>query len=313
MSATSTPREVRTETYAYVFSGALEPIASVEPGEVVDIYTDDAFGSRVQSSSDLPSQVLDWPYVNPQTGPIFVEGAEPGDTLAVTILEIEPTRDFAVSAHIPEFGGLVGTAQTAMLNDPLPEQVFVYPLRDGGEVELPRGIVLPYRPFVGTIATAPALEALSTLTSGPSGGNMDVPDTGPGATVHLPVNVPGALFFTGDAHASQGDGELCGVACEIPARVRVSFELLKGRAIAWPRVVTDDELMAIGCARPLEDAARIAWRELIRWLVADHGFDTAEAYQLMTQAGRMRLGNMVDPQYTMVARIDRALLPVAEA
>lgn len=308
MSIGSAPAEVRVSEYAYVFTADLPPVARVAPGELVDIFTEDAFESRVQGPEDLPTQVLNWPYLNPQTGPIHVEGAEPGDTLAVTIHEIEPMRDFAVSALIPEFGGLVGTGATALLNEPLDEQVFIYPV-GGGTVSLPRGIEIPYAPFVGTIATAPEIEAISTLTPGPFGGNMDVPDTGPGATVHLPVKVPGAMFFTGDAHAAQGDGELCGVACEITARVRVSFEVIKGQEIAWPRIVTAEELMTVGSARPLEDAARIAWRELIRWLVADYGFGTEAAYQLLTQAGRMRLGNMVDPQYSMVARIERALLP----
>ena len=111
-------REIRTDRYSYVFSPYAEPIASVRPGETLDIYTEDAFGSRVQSTSDLPTQVLDFPKVNPQTGPIYVEGAEPGDTLAVEILEIEPTRDFAASAFIPYFGGLTATDKTALLNPP---------------------------------------------------------------------------------------------------------------------------------------------------------------------------------------------------
>jgi acetamidase/formamidase len=123
------------------------------------------------------------------------------------------------------------------------------------------------------------------------------------------VRVPGALFFTGDVHAAQGDGELCGVACEVTARVTLRFGLEKGKTIAWPRIESPTELMAVGSTRPLEDAARIAWVELITWLVADHGFDRWEAYQLLTQAGRMRVGNMVDPKYSMVARIDKRFLP----
>lgn len=299
---------ISTDQHSFVFSPYTEAIARVAPGDVVDILTDDAFSSLVQTESDLPSKVLNFPFVNPQTGPIWVEGAEKGDTLVVEILEIEPTRDFAASAHIPYFGGLTGTTATALLNEPLPERVFIYPLRDG-HVELPRGIRIPYAPFLGTIATAPEIEAISTLTPGTFGGNMDVADCCPGNTVRLPVNVPGALFYTGDAHAAQGDGELCGVACEITARVRLRFGLEKGRTIAWPRIESATELMTVGSARPLEDAARIAWVELIGWLVADHGFDKWEAYQLLTQAGTMRVGNMVDPQYSMVAKIAKGYLP----
>lgn len=308
MSAASTAREVRTDDYAYVLSQDLETLTTVAPGEVIDVFTEDAFGSAIRTTDDLPSRVLDWLRVNPLVGPIHVEGAEVGDTLAVTVHEIELTRDFAAGALIPGFGGLVASGNTPLLNDPLPEQVFIYPVADGA-VHLPRGIRVPCHPLIGTIATAPPLGALSALTSGPSGGNMDVPDIAPGATVLLPVNAPGACFFVGDVHAAQGDGELSGGSLEITARVRLSFDVVKGRAIGWPRIVTDEQLMAIGCGRPLEDAARAAWRELIGWLVADHGFETAEAYQLVTQAGRMRLGNLCAPQYTMVAKIDRALLP----
>jgi amidase len=304
--------EIRTTDYSYVFSPYAMPIATVQPGEVIDVYTEDAFGSRVQSIDDLPSQVLEFPKVNPQTGPIYVEGAKKGDSLAVHILEIEPTRDFVASAFIPYFGGLTATDKTALLNEPLPEQVFIYPLRDGA-VELPRQIRVPYAPFLGTLATSPELEAISTLVPGPFGGNMDVADVCPGNVVRLPVWVEGAYLYTGDAHAAQGDGELCGVACEMTARVRLRVELEKGKTISWPRIESETELMAVGSARPMEDAARIAWMELIRWLADDHGFEPLEAYQLLTQAGRMRVGNMVDPQYSMVAKLEKRYLGSASS
>jgi acetamidase/formamidase len=303
--------EVRTDRYCYVFGPYAEPIATVPSGALLDVYTDDAFGSRVQSEDDLPTRVLEWPYVNPQTGPIVVEGAEKGDTLVVEIIAIEPQRSFVASAHIPYFGGLTGTERTALLTDPLPEQAFIYPLRDG-HVELPRGIRIPYEPFLGTIATSPELEAIGTLVPGPFGGNMDVPDVCPGATVRLPVAVPGAYFYTGDAHAAQGDGELCGVACEMTARIRLRLSVEQGRPVKWPRIESETELMAVGSARPMEDAARIAWVELIDWLVADYGFERLEAYQLLTHAGRMRVGNMVDPLYSVAAKIERRFLPERE-
>lgn len=299
--------EIRTTQFSYVFSPYPEPLASVRPGDVLDVYTEDAFESRIQSTGDLPTRVLDFPKVNPQTGPIYVEGAAKGDTLVVEILEIEPTRDFVASAFIPYFGGLTATDKTALLNEPLPEQVFIYPLRDGA-VELPRGIRVPYEPFLGTLATAPEIEAISTLTPGPFGGNMDVADVCPGNVIRLPVSIEGAYLYLGDAHAAQGDGELCGVACEMTARTRLRVDLEQGKTIDWPRIESPTELMAVGSARPLEDAARIAWVELIRWLAADYGFEPLEAYQLLTQAGRMRVGNMVDPQYSMVAKLDKRYL-----
>jgi amidase len=307
-SDADTAVEIRTDEYSFVFGRYAEPIARVRPGQLVDVITDDAFGSRVDASTASLMSVLKFPYLNPQTGPIYIEGAQPGDTLVVKIIDIEFTRDYVVSAHIPYFGGLTNTDATALLNKPLPEKVYQYPLVDGF-VELPRGIKVPCSPFLGTFATAPEIEAISTLVPGPFGGNMDVPDVCPGNVVRLPVKVEGAYFYTGDVHAAQGDGELCGVACEVTARVRLEFAIESGKSIAWPRIESPTELMSVGSGRPMEDAARIAWTDLIRWLEADYGFEEFEAYQLLTQAGRMRIGNMVDPQYSLVAKIEKQFIP----
>ncbi len=188
-----------------------------------------------------------------------------------------------------------------MLQDPLPEKVWLYQLADGWLTHNER-LRFPWRPFMGTIGTAPELEALSALTPFDHGGNMDVPDVKPGNTVYLPVRVPGALFFTGDCHAGQGQGELCGVALEITARVTLTFDLIKQRPIAWPRIESADELMTVGSARPMEDAARIAYAELIDWLV-ELGWDRLEAYEALTQIGDLYVGNMVDTYYSLVAKI----------
>ncbi|ALS24319.1 acetamidase/formamidase family protein [Paenibacillus naphthalenovorans] len=296
-------KEIRQPgAHSYVFSRYLEPIATVNPGETVAIYTRDAFEDRVTKDTDIPSKILG-NYLNPQTGPIFVEGAEPGDTLAVHIMDIEPTRDWAVSAHLPNFGGLTATNTTRTLNEPLPEKVFIYKLEDN-ELTYNKRLKFPWRPFLGTIGTAPELEAISALTPADHGGNMDVPDTKPGNTVYLPVRVPGAYFFTGDCHAGQGDGELCGVALEITAKVTLKFELIKGKAIKWPRIESSTELMVVGSARPMEDAARIAYAELIDWMV-ELGWDQWEAYQALTQIGKLHVGNMVDTYYSLVAKIDK--------
>lgn len=138
---------------------------------------------------------------------------------------------------------------------------------------------------------------------------MDCVETGPGHSIWLPVFNTGGLLFLGDAHARQGDGELTGVAAEMSARVTIRLELLKKRVISWPRIESGTHLMATGSARPLEDAARIAWKELIAWLVEDYSLDELEAYELLGLAGEMRVGNMVDPAYTMVAKISKDCLP----
>ncbi len=303
--------EVIPEDYSYVFNPYREPIARVQVGQRVKIHTEDAFESRINTPEDLPSRALATAkFLNPQTGPIFVEGAEPGDTLAVRIESIEPTRDWAVSVFVPYFGGLTSTKFTRLLHDPLPERVWLYKFADGW-LEHNERLRFPWRPFMGTIGTAPELEALSALTPFDHGGNMDVPDVKPGNTVYLPIRVPGALFFTGDCHAGQGQGELCGVALEITARVTLTFDLIKQRPIAWPRIESPGELMTVGSARPMEDAARIAYAELIDWLV-ELGWDRLEAYEALTQAGGLYVGNMVDTNYSLVAKCPKRYLPDAK-
>jgi amidase len=300
--------EVVPQDYSYVFNPYREPIARVKPGERVTIHTDDAFESRITKKEDLPGRALvTAKFLNPQTGPIHVEGAEPGDTLAVRIEGIEPTRDFAVSVLIPYFGGLTSTNFTRTLQEPLPERVWIWDLVDGGANLLNEelGVKLPWEPFLGPRAVAPDLEAITALAPGPFGGNMDVPDVKPGNTVYLPVWNPGALVYTGDCHARQGQGELCGVALEITSKVTVVFEVIKDTAIEWPRIESDEAIMVVGSARPMEDAARIANTELVLWLEQEHGYDRWDAYQLLTQAGGLYVGNMVDTTYSLVASVDK--------
>jgi acetamidase/formamidase len=280
----------------------------VKPGELITLRTPDAFENKLRTSRDKCSKKCHFPFLNPQVGPIHIGGARPGDTLAVKIHDIRPDRDYVVTAMIPGFGGLTGTATTAMLNDPLPEETRIFPIRDG-EIHFNRHIRIPYRPFMGTIGVAPAIEAINSLTPGYYGGNMDCIETAPGNEVWFPVLTEGAQFFTGDAHAAQGDGEVTGVACELAARVTLSFRVIKRKTIAWPRIISDEFIMAVGAARPLEDAARIAWVQLIEWMVEDYGFARSDAYCLLGQVGQMRLGNMVDPNYTMVAKLPRQYLP----
>jgi acetamidase/formamidase len=305
------PVEVVPQDYSYVFNPYREPIARVKPKERVTIHTNDAFESRITKKEDLPSRALATAkFLNPQTGPIFVEGAEPGDTLAVHIESIEPTRDFAVSVLIPYFGGLTSTNFTRTLQEPLPERVWIWNLVDGGNklVNEELGVELAWEPFLGTLAVAPDLEAITALAPGPFGGNMDVPDVKPGNTVYLPVWNSGALVYTGDCHARQGQGELCGVALEITSKVTFVFEVIKDKAIEWPRIESDEAIMVVGSARPMEDAARIANTELILWLEQEYGYDRWDAYQLLTQAGGLYVGNMVDTTYSLVASVNKTHL-----
>ncbi|TMD97993.1 MAG: acetamidase [Chloroflexi bacterium] len=304
--ATRTPVEVVPTSYSYVFSPYREPIARVTQGQRVVVHCDDAFESRIRSRDDVPSQALAGAkFLNPQTGPIYVEGAEPGDTLAVHIEDITATRDFAVSCLFPYFGGLTSTSLTRTLQQSLEEKVWIWRL-EGDDLRCDElRLSLPWKPFMGTLAVAPDLEAISTLAPGPFGGNMDVPDVCPGNTVYLPVWNEGALFYTGDTHARQGQGELCGVALEITSKATFVFEVIKSRPIAWPRIESPDRIMTVGSARPMEDAARIAYAELVGWLEADYGWSRLDAYQLLTQAGELYVGNMVDTTYSLVASISK--------
>lgn len=300
------------EASCHVFSRYEEPVTTVEPGETVLIHTQDAWGlyDETISEDDLPSTVMKDPdKVNPQTGPIFVEGAEPGDTLAVEIIDIEPARDWAFSALMPNFGGLTTTHDTRLLHDPLPEKLWIYKRDENGNYTNTKNpnLSFEFEPFLGTIATAPKFEAITSLAPFDHGGNMDCPDVKPGNKVYLPVSVPGAYFYTGDAHAKQGEGELCGVALEISAKVTLKIDLIKGKSIKWPRIESPDEIMTVGSTRPMEDAARIAYAELIEWM-HELGWDKLEAYQALTQAGKLYCANMVDPNYSMVAKINKKYL-----
>ncbi|MBC8466584.1 MAG: acetamidase/formamidase family protein [Deltaproteobacteria bacterium] len=308
-----TIREIKPEGYSYVFSPYLEPIARVRPGEKVLIHTDDAFESRIQSAADLPSKALATAkFLNPQTGPLYVEGAEPGDTLVAHIEKIEAARDFAVSCFINYFGGLTSTPFTPFLQEPIQEKVWIWKLLEDASGKYFYNdeirVRVPWGPFMGTFAVAPDLEAISSLSPGPFGGNMDVPDVRPGNTIFLPVFNPGALFFTGDCHGHQGQGELCGVALEIPAMVTLTFDLIKGQSIDWPRIESERAIMVVGSARPMEDAARIAYMELILWMEESYGFTKEEAYELLTQVGGLYVGNMVDTTYSLVSSIDKRFL-----
>lgn len=295
--------------FHYVYGPYANPVLHVAPGAVVTVETHDAFEGKITSESDSPSQLLNFPFLNPQTGPIHVEGAEKGDALAVRILSITPRgpQPVGTTCLIPEFGGLVGTGSTAMLNAPLAEVVRKIRVDEAG-VHWSETLTLPYEPFIGTIGTAPEIEAISSLQPDYYGGNMDLPDVAPGAIIYLPVNREGGYLYLGDCHAIQGDGELCGVALEIPATVELQIDLIKGHGNGWPQLETEEMVMFVGSARPLEDATRIAYRELVRWVAQETGSSEIDAYMLLTMCGKVRLGNMVDPKYSVGASVAKRFL-----
>lgn len=305
--------------FVWTFGGAA-PVMKVKAGDVLELWTEDAFGGKVRGPEDFISRVIEFPFVNPQTGPFYVEGAEPGDTLAIHFVSIEPSRDWGASCLVPLFGALTSTHQTVTLQEPLPEIVWIYEVdatartvtfraRNGDQV-----IDLPLDPMHGTVGVAPAnLETRLSLVPDAHGGNMDTPEMRAGATCYLGVNVEGALFSLGDGHARQGEGETCGVAVETAMNTVIAIDLIKGRSTPWPRLENDDYLMSAGSARPLEDAFRIAHTDMVQWLVQEYGFERMDAYQFLTQVSESPLANVCDPNYTCLAKIQKRYLPRGDA
>jgi acetamidase/formamidase len=307
------------DEYAYTFGGR-PPVRTVAPGTVLELYTEDCFGGAVHGVTDLPSQVCVFPYLNPVTGPFFVTGAEPGDTLAVHFVSIRPARDTAVSTTFPHFGALTGTHTTATLQPPLDEIVWMYDVDTAaGTVRYSarRGeytVDLPLDPMHGTVGVAPpAFEARMTITADVHGGNMDTTEIRAGVTVYFGVNVPGALLALGDGHCRQGQGEVCGTGVESAMNTVLVVDVIKGVPTPWPRIESDQYLMSTGSARPLEDAYRISQHDLVTWTAELTGLDVLDAYQLVSQAGEAPTGNVCDPNYTMVAKIDKRYLRNASA
>lgn len=311
------------DRFVYTFGGQTAAW-TIAPGDSITVRTRDArgfdeHGTPLPEAMKPPETAGPWLPSNPCVGPIFVAGAEPGDTLSIRIDAIELNRDTAWSSQGGGMGSLTGEVpgRRLLLNEPLADRMFDWRLdreRGVGRLELPHsrlGVAeIPLHPFLGSIGVAPRYGRVeTTLAPGEFGGNMDCVETRAGTTLHLPVHAPGGLLCFGDVHAAQGDGELCRSALETTAEVTLTVGLKKGWPIDWPRLEDDDWLMTAGSSRPLHEAMQIAQVELLNWLVTDHGFARDEAWQLNSQAGRMRIGNVVDPGYTVVAKFPKKLLP----
>lgn len=307
------------EQYVYTFGGAAA-VMSVKPGSVLYLWSEDAFNNALTSVNDVASQKLDLRYLNPQTGPFYVEGAEPGDMLAIHIADLTPARTWGASAAIPFFGGLTSTDRTAMLQDALPEATWIYNVDSAagtvgfqsrfGDLE----VQLPLAPMLGTVGVAPlGGEVRSSLVPERFGGNMDTPEMRSGTTAYLGVNVEGALFSIGDGHYRQGEGEACGTAVEGAMNSTIIVELIKGKAPGWPRLETDDYWMVVGSSRPMEDSWRIAQVEMIRWFGELFDLHHMDAYQLLTQISEAPIANVVDPNYSVVIKVRKSLLPKRNA
>jgi acetamidase/formamidase len=253
------------------------------------------------------------PRGNPQTGPIYVEGAEPGDTLKVRFERIWPNRSHGfcsrrIAPHVLE----PGDPNTVDLSDRLTFRLDFENSTatvEGGPSSL-SDLTVPIQPMLGCFGVAPARgQAISTATSGPYGGNMDYKGFAPGVTAYLPVFVEGALFHLGDGHAWQADGEILGTGIEISMDVTLTLEVIKGKEIGWPRGENDDYIFTAGNARPLDQATQHASSEMLRWLQTDYGLDSEEANFLLGMHVEYDVGNIFDPAFTMVCKLPKSVLP----
>jgi amidase len=289
------------------FSGAHKPALVIKPGDHVITSTIDAAGfdsAGVQRS----------PGPNPQTGPFYIEGAQPGDTLVVHLLRLKTNRATGFSASLlapytadPAFLRLEAMRDPKRVTWRIDERSGVAYLDAADYKE--RRIELPLRPMLGCIATAPPNKATFPSTFPDNfGGNLDYNGMGEGATVMLPVFEPGALLFVGDGHARQGDGEVLGSAIETSLDLEFSVDLLKAQKINWPRFENQQYIAVLGSSRALPEALQHATTELLRWLVKSYGFDERGASLLMGQAMEYEIANVVDPEFTIVAKMRKQYL-----
>ncbi len=266
----------------YEFSRHNEPRLHIDPGETIVIEAEDAFSGQIRSNDDRrdKSKV---PLGNPQTGPIWIEGAEPGDTVAVKIEEINPSMGMCATR----------TSDPKMLGEWLgtdcPHGTHVCPLRDG-QLHWSDEITIPYRPMLGCIGTAPAAGVPTTGPAGVHGGNMDIIETCPGNTVYLPIFVSGGYLYLGDAHAAMGHGELSASGLEMPSETTITVNLLKDHTIPGPRIESPEEIMTIATGRPMERAIAQGYAWLILWMEQQFGWNRWRAYDLLTHVGQVSVG-----------------------
>lgn len=298
-------------TRYYTAIGTYEPALRISPGDRVVTTTVDAGGR------DMSGDVVT-PPGNPMTGPFFIEGAEPGDTLVLHIERITPNRPTGWTSQELAPNVVDPTFVPELFRQPAGEP-FVPAI---WEIDIAAGtatlatpatrlgrLSLPLAPMLGCFGVAPARgQAISTATSGEHGGNMDYRGFVAGATVYFPVAVPGALLFVGDGHAVQGDGEIAGTGIEISMEVELSVGLIKGQQIGWPRGENAEYIFTVGNARPLDQCLQHATTEMCRWLQSGYGLDGHSAGILLGQAVVYEIGNVFDPAYTVVCKLPKAVL-----
>lgn len=287
--------------------GSYEPVLRVYPGDTVITTTVDNAG---RDASDQP--VATRP--NPLTGPFYVNGVEPGDTLVVHFDSIWPNRNIGRSSTVLAYNVVDPDYVKAMPPRRRVEAEWKLDLEQGtATLVTPQTrlgqLVLPMKPMLGCFGVAPANgQAISSVTSAAHGGNMDYKGFVTGVTVHLPVFVPGGLFFLGDGHAVQGAGEIVGTGVEVSFDVQFTVDVIKDEKIMWPRAEDETSIFTVGNARPLDQALQHATTEMIRWLQDGFDLDERAAHILLGQCVEYDVGNVFDPAYTMVCKLQKSLI-----
>jgi acetamidase/formamidase len=287
------------------WDNSLAPVARVVPGASLEFDVADASGGQLRLSSTVDDvRRMDFGKINPVNGPVFIEGAEPGDVLKVTLLSFAPSG-WGWTANIPGFGLLSDEFKEAALH------LWKYDPQSLAPASFGTWARVPLKPFTGTIGVAPAEPGLHSIVPPRRvGGNMDVRDIALGTELHLPVEVDGALFSVGDTHAAQGDGEVCGTAIESPMRVALQFDLIKRMPLSFPRFTTPGPVtrhvdekgydVAMGIGPDLMEGARAAVRSMIDLLMRRHGMPAIDAYLLCSVCGDLRISEIVDlPNWTV--------------
>ncbi|HEX8029411.1 MAG TPA: acetamidase/formamidase family protein, partial [Vicinamibacterales bacterium] len=298
-------RTFAPERFYNTFSGAHPPAMTIKPGERIVTKTVDAGGTDWNGKQVAQGS-------NPQTGPFFIEGAEPGDMIVVTFNKMETNRSTAYSGGalapytVTPGSILQRTERQAPRASWIIDKAKGVARLDNNDIG---GLELPLRPMLGCVAVAPARkEAITTTTPGAFGGTMDYAGLNQGAKVMLPVNEPGALLFIGDGHARQGEGEVVGTGLETSMDVEFTVQVVKKSPIQWPRLENDTHIMVLGSERSLIEALQQATTEMHRWLMQDYGMTERGASVLMGQTLEYEVANVVDPRFTMVAKMRKATL-----
>ncbi|HEX3015780.1 MAG TPA: acetamidase/formamidase family protein [Desulfobacteria bacterium] len=288
---------ISRDNLIYALAPENAPVLKVPSGSKLVFETRDCFEDQIRSV-DTPFNELDWNRINPATGPVYIEGAEPGDTLAVSIEQIT-FGDQSVMVTGPDMG---------VIGDELKEnEIRLIPIKQGKAIFNSK-IAIPLNPMIGVIGTAPAKDSVPCGVPGSHGGNMDCNLIGAGTTLYLPVNVPGALLALGDLHAAMGDGEVSVCGAEVAGEVTLTVTVLKDKQWKLPAAETSEVIFTIASAKLLDDAAAQATRNMVKLLETDYGFSAYGAISLISLAGNVRICQIVDPQKTVRCELPKALL-----